>query len=143
MGNKLEILTYDDGMDCELCGLDTASGGTVLLNGVEILDYPGFAHCYSRSSYEVEDIWHGINDECALGVTELIDPEQGWDCTFVQRCVDVVKARGWELVAEHDDFEWGEYEDYPGQYDDDNCWCNDEETCNNCNDYLERPNGVV
>lgn len=131
MGHKLEVLTYDDGHDCELCGMDMASGGTVILNDVDILEYPGFAHCYSGSSYELDVIWAGINEECALGVVPEIDPEQGWDCTFVERCRQAVIARGWELVEDHQYFEWPDY-DYPGENDDDNCWCVDGETCTNC-----------
>lgn len=124
---KLEVLTYEDGFDCEDCGIDRADGGTVLLNGVTILEYPAVAACYGGCSFSRDTIWKGINDECNLGVVPEVDEEAGWDYTFVERCIAAVTARGWELVEDHEDFDWDQFDD-----DDDYCHCGDEEECELC-----------
>ena len=101
MSNRLEVTIYEDGHDCETCGGSFATGGVVVLNGVEILDYPGVASCFGGSSYYESAIWAGINEECGLGVdSDSLDIRGD--------CRKALKARGWELIEEYEYYE----EDY-------------------------------
>lgn len=53
---KIEITTNHDEYECEACGNDYASGGTVTADGVEIVNLPAQAHCYSGQSFSESDL---------------------------------------------------------------------------------------
>jgi hypothetical protein len=43
---KIEVTTDYDSTECEACGTSYADGGTVTIDGVEVLSLPAHAHCY-------------------------------------------------------------------------------------------------
>lgn len=53
---KIEITTNHDEYECETCGTDYASGGSVKIDGVEIVNLPAEAHCYSGQSFSESDL---------------------------------------------------------------------------------------
>ena len=68
---KIEIITDDDGHECETCGGDWAEGGKVIVDGVEVLDRPAFAHCFDNSNYSPNDLL--VMALHQLGHTILVD----------------------------------------------------------------------
>lgn len=53
---KIEIITDADTHDCETCGTSHASGGKVLVDGVELLSKPASAHCFGGNDYSEGDL---------------------------------------------------------------------------------------
>ncbi len=53
---KIEIDTNEDTYDCETCGWGYAIGGSVKIDGVEIISLPAIAHCYSGQSFSETDL---------------------------------------------------------------------------------------
>lgn len=53
---KIEIETSEDDTDCETCGSSYASGGRVIVDGVEILNRPPHAHCYDGVHFDPDEL---------------------------------------------------------------------------------------
>lgn len=53
---RIEIKTNNDSYECETCGTDYASGGSVYIDGFEIVNLPAIAHCYSGQSFSESDL---------------------------------------------------------------------------------------
>ncbi len=53
---KIDITTNSDGYDCETCGGNWAEGGYVTVDGELVIYCQAVAHCYSGTSYSVDDL---------------------------------------------------------------------------------------
>lgn len=53
---KIEITTDSDSHDCETCGSNWASGGTVTVDGEVVIDRPAEAACFGGSSFDEADL---------------------------------------------------------------------------------------
>ena len=71
---KIEIITDQDRHDCETCGSSYASGGRVLVDGVEILSKPASAHCFGGSHYSEDDLL--VMALAKMGHEVLVDGEK-------------------------------------------------------------------
>ncbi len=68
---KIEIVTNEDTHECETCGMDYATAGTVYIDGEEVLDIPAEAYCYDGVSYNENELL--ILALKKAGVTVLVD----------------------------------------------------------------------
>lgn len=48
---KIEIITNHDSTECDCCGSSWAQGGSVIVDGVEIISKPAEAACIGSISY--------------------------------------------------------------------------------------------
>ena len=53
---KINITTDHDEYECETCGTDYATGGTVTVDGNQIVTLPAAAHCYAGQSFSEMDL---------------------------------------------------------------------------------------
>lgn len=53
---KISIKTEHDKYECDTCGSSYASGGTVTVDGVEVVNLPAHAHCCSCQSFSEMDL---------------------------------------------------------------------------------------
>jgi len=53
---RIEITPDHEEYECETCGTDYATGGTVKVDGVEIVNLPAMAHCYAGQSFSESDL---------------------------------------------------------------------------------------
>lgn len=70
---KIEIVTNDDGYECDDCGPTWAYGGTAYVDGEEVLDIVPEAYCYDGVSYNENELI--ILALKKAGVTVLVDGE--------------------------------------------------------------------
>lgn len=53
---KIEIITDSDTHECDDCGTSYASGGRVIVDGVEIISKPAVAYCCGGDDYSESDL---------------------------------------------------------------------------------------
>lgn len=53
---RIDIETTSDIHDCETCGFSYAAGGSVKIDGVEVLRRDASAHCYDGVSYNDDEL---------------------------------------------------------------------------------------
>lgn len=53
---KIEITTNSDYMECETCGGNWATSGTVHINGEMIIDIPASAHCFGGTNFNEDEL---------------------------------------------------------------------------------------
>lgn len=71
---KIEIETTFDEHDCETCGNSWAEGGTVKIDGKEVLTIEPFAHCYGGTDYDERDLLILALHE--VGINVLVNGEK-------------------------------------------------------------------
>ena len=52
----IEIKTTEDTYDCETCGWDYATGGSIYVDGDLVLEKTPIAHCYNGQSYSETEL---------------------------------------------------------------------------------------
>jgi len=71
---ELKIQWLVDTHDCDTCGISSAEGAIVSLDGQEILRLEPLAHCYNAIEFRQEDVYKKIFEH--LGYTTVeIEPE--------------------------------------------------------------------
>ncbi len=53
---KIEITTDSDEHECDCCGTTYAQGGTVVVDGVEILSRPALAYCTGSDDWNQSEL---------------------------------------------------------------------------------------
>lgn len=71
---RVEITTHTDDYDCETCGATYAEGGSVKVDGEEVLNAPALAHCYGGSSYSESDLL--VITLYKLGIEVFVDGQR-------------------------------------------------------------------
>ena len=71
---KIEIRTNRDTSECDTCGTDFAEGGSVFIDGKEIINKPAVAYCMGGRNYSPADLLVMALDK--LGHTVLVDEDR-------------------------------------------------------------------
>lgn len=67
----IEITTDSEYFDCEQCGGNSDSGGTVVIDGVEVFSYEPSASCWGNANYDESDLLFLALEK--LGITVTVD----------------------------------------------------------------------
>ena len=75
---KIEVFTEEDYSDCETCGVNSDSGGYVLIDGKEVFRYKPRASCYVSANYSGEDMILKALETIGFEIT--IDGDRPYAC---------------------------------------------------------------
>lgn len=78
MSMKIEIHTEDVSSDCETCGTNYDSGGSVLIDGEEVFSYSPIAGCWDNMNYGWEQLL--VIALRTKGIEILVDGEIPHNC---------------------------------------------------------------